>query len=700
MSADDRDYIMLRCLEQGAVFFMSKPIHPEELKNVWQYAVKGRKGKSIPIERIARPIPGSGPLGLADSGPSSNHHHRQLGATSALSSNNLIRDSSHPNRPQNPNEVSHDCEKQQQEPEKRKVQDKGQTSTEKPNKRPYMVPTPRKMKISWTAPLHYRFLQALSIVGSVEKAVPKKVLDLMNVPGLTRENVASHLQKYRLFLKEVAESAKSQGSTSPTGFPPMIENEPDITPGVLDIRTPRPLEALQPNHVTFSIHDYYRSHRASLFPGKPPLNPNIVSNYGSLGRPIAPLPKANNRRASWKKSITVDGSNHCGLYQPDRSALTTAPMDRMNVNGAPHRNSHLKRNYASLGSGYSTQGPGNSSQTHQQENLLAPKRFASRLLGYGQAASGMSNIDSIIGSRGSFANYLIPPSSAQPNENSNYAGIRLTGNGDLLGLGQPHKPNIAAIENNEIYAGFGSMGGIPPRTEKATLLGQGTSNSNCFSPGESSTSKFWLASPSEVFPSADDQGLAAPKEVENPFALEELIKTVLGENDDNPDHLIPGEGSSNSFPLENAVNYHSALPTQDHGKNPISDVGNGSYQVQVNAQRNEVVNSDVCHSYSGEGNSSAWDKPSPGQYLVIDGDFIDEEIAYLCADFFPVFDKNPNQLNSISQEQGSGNNFNAVTNNTMQSAGNLTTNASEEKEFDEDFINSVLDGVEPYLNED
>lgn len=26
------------------------------------------------------------------------------------------------------------------------------------------------------------------------EAVPKKILELMNVPGLTRENVASHLQ--------------------------------------------------------------------------------------------------------------------------------------------------------------------------------------------------------------------------------------------------------------------------------------------------------------------------------------------------------------------------------------------------------------------------------------------------------------------------------------------------------------------------
>lgn len=34
--------------------------------------------------------------------------------------------------------------------------------------------------------------------------MPKTILALMNVEGLTRENVASHLQKYRAYLKRLA----------------------------------------------------------------------------------------------------------------------------------------------------------------------------------------------------------------------------------------------------------------------------------------------------------------------------------------------------------------------------------------------------------------------------------------------------------------------------------------------------------------
>lgn len=38
----------------------------------------------------------------------------------------------------------------------------------------------------------------------VKNAVPKTILTLMNVEGMTRENVASHLQKYRQYLKRMA----------------------------------------------------------------------------------------------------------------------------------------------------------------------------------------------------------------------------------------------------------------------------------------------------------------------------------------------------------------------------------------------------------------------------------------------------------------------------------------------------------------
>ncbi|KAI3717633.1 hypothetical protein L1987_69374 [Smallanthus sonchifolius] len=55
----------------------------------------------------------------------------------------------------------------------------------------------RKIKVDWTSELHKKFVQAVEQLG-VDQAIPSRILELMNVEGLTRHNVSSHLQKYRL----------------------------------------------------------------------------------------------------------------------------------------------------------------------------------------------------------------------------------------------------------------------------------------------------------------------------------------------------------------------------------------------------------------------------------------------------------------------------------------------------------------------
>lgn len=61
----------------------------------------------------------------------------------------------------------------------------------------------RRRRMMWTPQLHARFLNAVTHLGPT-RAVPKSILGLMNVEGLTRENVASHLQKYRAYLRRVS----------------------------------------------------------------------------------------------------------------------------------------------------------------------------------------------------------------------------------------------------------------------------------------------------------------------------------------------------------------------------------------------------------------------------------------------------------------------------------------------------------------
>ncbi|XP_076908429.1 two-component response regulator ARR10-like [Bidens hawaiensis] len=59
-----------------------------------------------------------------------------------------------------------------------------------------------KHRLRLTQELHKKFVDAVKELGS-EDMVPTKIMELMNVPGLTRLNVASHLQKYRDKLKKM-----------------------------------------------------------------------------------------------------------------------------------------------------------------------------------------------------------------------------------------------------------------------------------------------------------------------------------------------------------------------------------------------------------------------------------------------------------------------------------------------------------------
>ncbi|KAK9700097.1 hypothetical protein RND81_08G217000 [Saponaria officinalis] len=88
---------------------------------------------------------------------------------------------------------------------------KGENGTSRAVKRPRLV---------WTPELHKRFVDVIEHLG-INKAVPKTIMEMMNVEGLTRENVASHLQKYRIYLKRVdglANDAQSATKRAPTLF--------------------------------------------------------------------------------------------------------------------------------------------------------------------------------------------------------------------------------------------------------------------------------------------------------------------------------------------------------------------------------------------------------------------------------------------------------------------------------------------------
>ena len=81
-----------------------------------------------------------------------------------------------------------------------------------------------KTRFVWSAELHARFEQAVAKLG-VDRAKPQAISQLMGVEGdnaPTRQNIKSHLQKYRLLVKKrAAQAANDLGSGSGAGSPTM-----------------------------------------------------------------------------------------------------------------------------------------------------------------------------------------------------------------------------------------------------------------------------------------------------------------------------------------------------------------------------------------------------------------------------------------------------------------------------------------------
>ncbi|KAF8704151.1 hypothetical protein HU200_031644 [Digitaria exilis] len=58
-------------------------------------------------------------------------------------------------------------------------------------------PKRTKARMRWTTEMHDRFIDAVNQLGGNAGAKPKDILGIMDVEGLTRDQVKSHLQKYK-----------------------------------------------------------------------------------------------------------------------------------------------------------------------------------------------------------------------------------------------------------------------------------------------------------------------------------------------------------------------------------------------------------------------------------------------------------------------------------------------------------------------
>ncbi|KAL9287027.1 Two-component response regulator ARR2 [Arabidopsis thaliana] len=178
MSADDSKSVVLKGVTHGAVDYLIKPVRIEALKNIWQHVVRKKRNEWNVSEHSGGSIEDTG----GDRDRQQQHREDADNNSSSVNEGN-----------------GRSSRKRKEEEVDDQGDDKEDSSSLK------------KPRVVWSVELHQQFVAAVNQLG-VDKAVPKKILEMMNVPGLTRENVASHLQKYRIYLRRLGGVSQHQGN--------------------------------------------------------------------------------------------------------------------------------------------------------------------------------------------------------------------------------------------------------------------------------------------------------------------------------------------------------------------------------------------------------------------------------------------------------------------------------------------------------
>ncbi|XP_065859342.1 putative two-component response regulator ARR21 isoform X2 [Euphorbia lathyris] len=363
----------------------------------------------------------------------------------------------------------------------------------------------KKPKVVWTDLLHFRFLQAVIYLG-LENAVPKKILQLMNVSGLTRGNVASHLQKYRMFLKMVANSSwlshealeRKFKSSFATGYNSLLmkQNYP--------LFPRKPLSTFkQERKENFSI--------AKSFSNNPGLDAS-TNNYALQFRH-----GQSGLSSGYTNSQRPVFSDKSLFHQPNQSRCGIKMQPNNAKNGFPAPPKSL----------------------YQQQNDLVGSNFGNQYFHSGNYANSASANNMGLTTRTNF------------NPNSTYSGMRVNSNSLLgtdlnVGYGSMNWTNNTGIENaNNALTGnyVPNQGGFSSDPAFGSSLDLGGSSS--------SSGRFGTSNQPPVLPFTAGNNKGG---LQNDFGFN-LINDVASTSD--IEHLVFGSTNSTTPFQEGALNIKS-----------------------------------------------------------------------------------------------------------------------------------------------
>jgi SHAQKYF class myb-like DNA-binding protein len=132
-----------------------------------------------------------------------------------------------------------------------------------------------KRRLKWTTELSELFTKAVEKLGP--GAVPSAILDEMGVQGLTRGNISSHLQKYRLEMRQM--QLQKQAEEEHLHFNQFHFNHPEA---FLDPQGKRPAKLQYPPLAAPSAGSYHYQydpllHASDLYPAPEDLNSFMAS---------------------------------------------------------------------------------------------------------------------------------------------------------------------------------------------------------------------------------------------------------------------------------------------------------------------------------------------------------------------------------------------------------------------------------------